>query len=232
MTGSTGHPLDNAVWASLATNQDAISETLGTARRYPADVNIFHGVERCDEQGWQDLAALAGPSHTVVLFRDEVPAAPEGWDPLFSGQGNQMLLDRLIDPGTADIRLLTDADAPAMLELATTTKPGPFFARTHELGRYFGVFDGDALVAMAGERLHPPGHREISAVCTDPVARGRGLAAALTAHVARAIIADGEQPFLHVGGDNHDARRVYERLGFVTRRMVTFQALRTPAAPV
>jgi len=230
MTDLSAHPLDNAVWSSLATNQDAISETVGTARRYPPDVNIFHGVERCDEQGWRDLAELAGPSHTVVLFRDEVPAPPDGWESLFGGPGYQMLLDQLVDPGNADIRLLTDDDAPAMLALASATKPGPFFARTHELGRYFGVFDGDLLVAMAGERLHPPGHREISAVCTDPAARGRGLAAALTAHVARAIIADGEQPFLHVAGDNDNARRVYERLGFVTRRMVTFQALRTPPA--
>jgi ribosomal protein S18 acetylase RimI-like enzyme len=225
------HPLDNAVWSSLGTHQGSISETVGSARRYPPGVNVFYGVEHCDEQGWADLAALAGPSAVVVLFRDEVPPPPDDWTALGGGQGYQMVLDGTPAPALpdAEIRSLTDDHAPAMFELATATKPGPFQVRTHELGRFSGVFDGDRLVAMAGERMHLPGYREISAVCTDPIARGRGLAAALTAHVATGIIADGEQPILHVAGDNHNARRVYERLGFVTRRMLHFTALRTPA---
>jgi len=228
---SEPHPLDNAVHAALTTHQCDIAETVGTATRYPPDVNLFYGVERCDEQGWRDLAELAGPGAVVVLFRDEVPPPPDGWSVLMTGAGHQMALTEpaeLDDAPAHDIRPLGDEHADAMLTLATDTKPGPFFARTHELGRYAGVFDGDTLVAMAGERIHVPGYREISAVCTAASARGRGLAAALTAHVARGILADGEQPMLHVAGDNDNARRVYERLGFVTRRMVEFQALRTP----
>jgi GNAT superfamily N-acetyltransferase len=226
---SEPHPLDNAVHASLTTHQADIAESVGTATRYPPDVNLFYGVERCDEQGWRDLAALAGPGAVVVLFRDEVPSPPDGWKTLMSGPGYQMVLDHLAPTADVDIRPLGAEHAAEMLALATATKPGPFFARTHELGRFFGVFDDGRLVAMAGERIHVPGHREISAVCTDESARGRGLAAALTAHVARGIVADGEQPMLHVAGDNDNARRVYERLGFVTRRMVTFSAMRTPA---
>ena len=223
------HPLDNAVHVALSTHQAGVAETHGTATRYPPDVNLFYGVERCDETGWLDLAELAGRGAAVVLFRDEVPPPPDGWELLMSGPGYQMVLDDLAPTAPTDIVRLDDSHAAAMLDLATRTEPGPFFARTHELGRFAGVFDGDRLVAMAGERMHLPGYREISAVCTDESARGRGLAAALTAHVARGILADGEQPLLHVAGGNDAARRVYERLGFVTRRMVEFHALRTPS---
>ena len=45
--------------------------------------------------------------------------------------------------------------------------------------------DGN-LIAMAGERLHPPGWTEISAVCTDADYRGQGLATRLVHAVAYA----------------------------------------------
>ena len=94
------------------------------------------------------------------------------------------------------------------------------------MGRYHGSFEGDRLVAMAGERAHLPGHTEISAVCTHPEARGRGLAAGLTHTVAAGILERGEQPFLHVSDTNHGARRVYERLGFTERTTVEFALVR------
>jgi predicted GNAT family acetyltransferase len=68
----------------------------------------------------------------------------------------------------------------------------------------------------------------VSAVCTHPEVRGRGLAATLTAQVAHGIIGRGELPFLHVKDDNHGAIRVYERLGFTTRREATFNLVTAP----
>ena len=112
-----------------------------------------------------------------------------------------------------------------MLALVELTRPGPFAVRTVELGGYVGVYDGDTLVAMAGQRLAPPGFREISAVCTHPDYRGRGLAAGLTSLVARRIVERGEEPFLHHAADNEPARRVYEALGFEFRREVTWRVL-------
>jgi predicted GNAT family acetyltransferase len=108
-----------------------------------------------------------------------------------------------------------------MLELAEQTQPGPFAKRTIEFGGYIGVRDSGRLVAMAGERMRPAGFAEVSAVCTDPAARGRGLAASLVAEVCRQIRARGETPFLHVMVDSATettARGVYERLGFRVRR--------------
>lgn len=78
---------------------------------------------------------------------------------------------------------------------------------------------------MAGERMHPPGWTEISAVCTDPAYRGQGLAGRLTRAVAAGIVERGDKPFLHAAGSNTNAIRLYASLGFETRRTITFATL-------
>jgi hypothetical protein len=82
------------------------------------------------------------------------------------------------------------------------------------------------LIAMAGERLKMPGFTEISAVCTHPEARGRGLAAALMRRVAAGIVAGGEELFLHVYPRNKSAIALYERLGFRHRAEIQLNVLR------
>jgi hypothetical protein len=46
-----------------------------------------------------------------------------------------------------------------MLALAGIAFPDFFRSRTADLGTYLGIFNGDRLVAMAGERLQLPGPR-------------------------------------------------------------------------
>jgi predicted GNAT family acetyltransferase len=104
-----------------------------------------------------------------------------------------------------------------MLALTARTKPGPFHRRTCEMGDYFGLRKHGTLVAMAGERLHVPGHTELSAICTDPEHLGRGYAAALMQLIVRRIRARGERPFLHVRPENTRAITLYERMGFERR---------------
>ena len=123
---------------------------------------------------------------------------------------------------------LTSVDVPEMLALVERTKPGPFLPRTVELGTYLGIRRDGVLVAMAGERLHPPGFTEISAVCTDASVRGQGLATRLVLAVAARIQERGETPFLHAAGTNTNAIRLYETLGFRLRQRPNFTALRVP----
>ena len=121
---------------------------------------------------------------------------------------------------------LTAADVPEMTALVERTKPGPFLPRTIELGTYLGIRDGDgALIAMAGERMHPVGWTEISAVCTAPEARGRGLASRLIRAVAHGIRTRGEIPFLHTSDDN-PARRLYDAMGFTLTSTVPLEVVR------
>ena len=124
---------------------------------------------------------------------------------------------------------LGPADVPEMLALVERTQPGPFLPRTVEMGTYLGIRRDGALVAMAGERLRPPGWTEISAVCTDPAFRGAGLATRLVLAVAHGIRERGETPFLHTAAANTTATRLYESLGFRLRRTTRFMAARVPA---
>lgn len=228
--GTAGaHVLDDPAWWALTSHHVGVAEVHGSARRYRPDVSVFAAVERLDGDGWADLAGLLGPGGTAVLARAEVPEPPAGWTTVWRGVGHQMLAPRRLTPPPAlGARPLTDDDVPAAVALVRLTRPGPFAPRTVDLGGYLGVFDDGRLVAMAGGRFRPPGHREVSAVCTHPDARRRGLGGALTVVVASQFAADGDQPFLHVADDNVGARRVYDALGFTVRRTVTFAVVQAP----
>lgn len=226
-----GHPLDNPVWTSLAGPHASFAQARGGAARYPADMSPFASLSgRPDEAVWADLARLAGPG-AVVLLTGVPESAPDGWALLSRGRGVQMVdvaLDAAPDP---EARVLGPADVPDMLDLAARTEPGPFLPRTIEMGTYLGIRHGGALVAMAGERMHPPGWTEVSAVCTDPAHRGQGLAGRLVRAVAAGIHSRRETPFLHALATNTAAIRLYQSLGFALRREAEFVALRTPPQP-
>jgi ribosomal protein S18 acetylase RimI-like enzyme len=126
----------------------------------------------------------------------------------------------VMQPGIAfpddapEARRLGPGDAAKALELAILTNPGPFGLRTIELGEYFGIFEGERLVAMAGERMHAGEFREVSGICTHPDHQGRGYAGRLTAKVLQRQLARGQVPFLHVMSANTGARALYEKMGF------------------
>jgi predicted GNAT family acetyltransferase len=114
-----------------------------------------------------------------------------------------------------------------MIALATLTKPGPFGRCTIEFDHYQGLFEGDQLVAMTGQRLHVPPFTEISAVCTHPDHLGKGYAAALLQHQLQLILSHKQIPFLHVRADNERAIALYERLGFKLRGPMNFYFLKS-----
>jgi ribosomal protein S18 acetylase RimI-like enzyme len=152
------------------------------------------------------------------LFRPDIETLPEDWDEVARFPIVQMMAERTdarLDPALSPLSI---SDTPAMLDLVAATEPGPFGLRTAILGRYFGVWRKGRLMAIAGERMRLPGHVELSAICVRPEARGKGYAAALTAHQMRLACEDGETPFLHVRPDNAAAIGLYQRLGFATRR--------------
>lgn len=220
--------LDHAAWTSLTGPHRRFAEVHGQAARYPVDVSPFVGV-RPDHDGrvWEDLAALAGPGGLVPLTRDLGPP-PAGWEIVGGGEGVQMIGPGLEVAADADLVELGVDDVPEMLDLIARTRPGPFLPRTVELGHYLGIRLDGKLVAMAGERLHPPGWTEISAVCTEASWRGQGLGTRLVRAIGAGIKSRGETPFLHAAATNTNAIRLYEQLGFVLRRRAVFQAVRVP----
>lgn len=218
--------LDNPVWAALTTHHRGFAQGTGRARRYAPEVGAFWAVDGLDEAGWRALEALAGPGGLAVLFRPGVGAVDPAGAEVFRMTADQLVLDgapAAAPPWPHGLRpeLLGPADVVDMLALTELAKPGPFFARTRELGDYWGVRGPDGrLVAMAGERMRLAGATEISAVSTHPDHRRQGLGAAITAWVAERVQARGDLPFLHVATDNSAARGVYEGLGFRRRTVV------------
>jgi ribosomal protein S18 acetylase RimI-like enzyme len=224
------HPLDNPVVASLAGPHAAFAEWRGRSVRYLPEMTPFHGLpDRPQAADWADLAALAGPGAVVLLAVDAAVVPPEDWAVSFRVDGVQLVGEDVLGKADPEVVRLGPADVPEMLALVERTRPGPFLNRTVEMGSYLGIRrDDGALIAMAGERMHPPGHTEISAVCTDPAHRGEGLASRLVLALAAGIRERGEIPFLHAAGDNTNAIRLYGTLGFRLRRAVTFLGPRVP----
>ncbi|GAB7050864.1 GNAT family N-acetyltransferase [Catenuloplanes indicus JCM 9534] len=222
--------LDNPVWASIVHGPHAhLGRRAGAAVRFLPEVGPFHGLaEPGDPAAWADLATLAGAGEQLLVTGPRI-TPPDGWTVVEMMDGVQMVATALRAEPDPDAVRLGPADVPEMLDLTARTRPGPFGPRTVELGSYLGLRHDGRLIAMAGERMRPPGFTEISAVCTDPDFRGKGLASRLVRAVAAGIVARGETPFLHAAATNTGAVRLYEAMGFTVHTRPRFAALRTPA---
>ena len=221
--------LDNPVWSALSTTHSSFAEGNELAKRYPFDVAPFAATWDQSAESYDSLARLLGPGGTAALPLAAMPDLPVGWTTVFKVDSVQMVWKGTPPPPlNHKVEDLNISRVDEMLALVELTKPGPFFRRTPELGTYLGIREAGQLVAMAGERLRPFGHTEISAVCTHPEHRGRGYASSLVSELIRKIIGRGETPFLHVRTENAGAIRVYEKLGFKTRRVITIAVVKKP----
>lgn len=100
-----------------------------------------------------------------------------------------------------------------------STKEAPdFFAEYMvEQGSFFGVFEGEELLAAAGTHLIAPAESvaAIGCVYTRRDCRGRGLASIVTGAVTADLLSrEIETIVLNVKATNAGAIKVYERLGF------------------
>lgn len=220
-------PLDNPVWSALSGRQALLAIGVGGARRYHPAYGVFASVADRSEASLKGLGALIAAHGDVAFLEAEPPTEAPGVAVASQDVGVQMVATTLTAGSAADVEIapLSERDGPEMLALATLTQPGPFFARTHLMGDFFGVRLGGRLVAMAGERMKPEGATEVSGVCTHPDHRGRGYAAALTRMLAGRIVDRGETPFLHAYANNRGAIALYESLGFSVRREVLMTRL-------
>lgn len=215
--------LDNPVWSSLTTTHAALALGAGPVRRYPAEVAPFLAVA---EAGTPLDESLVPAGDTALLIGPR-PAIPAGWQLEDFGVILQMVCEAV--PEVPEGPPVTEARRDDVLALIALVYPHYFRARTPELGRYFGIYEGGRLAAMAGERMGFPGYCELSAICTHPDFAGRGLARRLVCWLGADVARGGATPFLHVTPTNTRAIALYEQNGYRVRRRIAFAALRRPS---
>ncbi|PAW94624.1 hypothetical protein CKK33_14440 [Mucilaginibacter sp. MD40] len=216
------HVLDNPIYNALTTGNKHLAVEAGGAFHFENDVAPFAGTK---DNSLADLEAFVehmSDDRVYVLFTPVKLNIPDElkvlrhfkmFQMIYEGNGHMNEMD-------SSLTSLDDQHVEEMLALTKLTNPGPFLQRTIEFSNYTGVFTDGTLVAMAGHRMRPLPYVEISAVCTHPEHTGKGHAAKLLLEQARRIIAAGKIPFLHVLQENTGAIKVYERVGFKTRKPI------------
>lgn len=219
--------LERPVWAALTGRQSHLTVASGEAVRIDPAYGPFAAARDRSDACLQALArTLAGTEDEIGLVEAEAWPIPPGTRVVRTGELIQMVCDAPVS-AEADPRVvpLGEADAADMRALALATEPGPWGAKTHRNGRFYGIRVDGRLAAMAGERMLLSGLAEVSGVCAWPEFRGQGMAAALIRAVVRGFVARGDTPFLHSYAANAGAIRLYEALGFRTRRSMALTVL-------
>ncbi|HPG12772.1 MAG TPA: GNAT family N-acetyltransferase [Chitinophagaceae bacterium] len=225
------HVLDNMIWHAITTGNSNIATVKDGVGVYREDIAPFAGIETLNEDSFDKLYNLIPAGRRIaVAYDDELDLDETRWEPMRHMDVTQMVCDdlpKVFTTANSELILpLTDEHIPQMLELTALTKPGPFFQNTILFGNYFGIFVDGRLAAMAGQRMHPLPYMEVSAVCSHPDFRGKGYAKAVMLHVMKIIAENGFIPFLHVLTENAGAIKLYESIGYSTRKRFSIDMIR------
>ena len=212
--------LNNPVWNSL-------NETHGTfSIKY--DGIKFYAPEYCPFGGFINLENSSAKNNNFYVV---------GKKPLFSNAltlnknlvCNQMILDKPINISINEeiVELKTQRQKTELFHLVNMIQPGYFNSKTSDLGNYFGIYKDEKLIAVTGERMKMNEFTEISAVITHPEHTGKGYAKQLIKQTTNQIFKENKIPYLHVAESNIGAIKLYEKLGFTTRRKISFWNFKT-----
>ncbi len=215
------HTLDNPVWYSLSETHQEFALDYGDIKFYQPDISPFGGFTKTDTipDHINEYARLVDNffivgekpalSHKVKMKKELVCL--------------QMIIDNKIDSAAIDeIKKLDGEYSDALYNLVNLVQPGYFKRKTELLGDYYGILKNDQLVAVTGERMKMHDYTEVSAVVTHPDHTGKGYAKQLVAYTVNKIFNENKTPCLHVAEINTGAIKLYEKLGFKTRRKISF----------
>ena len=221
MKGTEENKLDNPVWYSLTENHQEFAIDYGNTKFYHPDYGPFGGFIHLENTA---IATKEYATLTDNFFT--VGEKPEIVDELKITKELvclQMIIKEKIQlPVETEIIKLTQEHNEALCSLVNLVQPGYFKNKTILLGDYYGIFKDSKLIAITGERMKMNAFTEVSAIITHPDHTGKGHAKQLITYVVNAIFDQGKIPFLHVVESNTGAIGLYEKLGFTTRRKMSF----------
>lgn len=125
-----------------------------------------------------------------------------------------------------EVMPLSNRHLDALSDLYESDPGAAFFLpEMLERGRFFGIWQGDELVAAAGTHVVSSLYAvtAVGAVLTRPSHRGRGLAGRVTGALTADLAARYETVGLNVETSNHAAIKVYERIGY--RRLFEYEEI-------
>jgi len=201
--------LNNPIYHSLNEFHQKFCLNFGDSKFYHPEVASFGGAMDVAEE--KDIMEYAKICDDFLVFGAK-PSLKRDVSKLVCDQ--YVLENRIGLDINEEIVSLTAENHEELLTFVKKFYPHYFRERTPELGRYFGIFKDNKLVAVTGERMQMSDMTEVSAVITDPDYFGKGFAKQLVAFVSDKIFDDGKTPFLHVAETNLGAKALYEKLGF------------------
>jgi ribosomal protein S18 acetylase RimI-like enzyme len=217
------YKLNNPVWYALTETQSRLSVPFDNLRFYQSDYCTFGAIYDVNEpySGFQ-VYALQTENFYVVGYK---PLLPDGFELIQEVICDQMVFER--NPSNVlinekEIFKLDNSHQKQLINLVNLVQPGYFRERTPEMGAFYGIFEGDQLVAAAGIRIQLNEYAEISSVVTHPNFLRKNYALMLTMHCTDKILKTGKTPFLHVLETNNGAIALYKKAGFEYRRKMVF----------
>ena len=220
--------LDNPVWHSLSETHKDISINYHNIK--------FYQPAYCPFGGFIDNDNVASQIDEYSKLINDLFVVGE--KPFFSNKiflkkeliCLQMVLEKKTETAIEeDLIRLDNTFSGALSSLVNEVQPGYFKEKTNLMGDYFGIVKDRKLVAVTGERMKMETFTEVSAVVTHPSCTGKGFARQLVAYTVNKIIDENKIPYLHVAETNFGAIRLYEKLGFTTRRKISFWNLQVHA---
>jgi len=214
--------LDNPAWYSLNEAHEEFAVNYDGLKFYQPAYCPFGGVFN-DKSVALNIADYASFTDYFFLIGDE-PKIDQNVKIDGELVCNQMILEKPIDLESNEyiVELQTYEQRVQLSTLVNLVQPGYFKEKTADLGTYYGIYKDKNLIAVAGERMKMNNYTELSAIVTHPDYTGKGYAKQLISHVSNKIFNRSKIPYLHVASDNANAIRLYQKLGFVSRRKLSF----------
>jgi len=226
LNSTSYHKLDNPAWHSLQETHKHFAIGSDVFKRYQPVIVSFAAFDPYKKDALSEMDNWMQPGESFFLI-GEFTGLPSNYIIETVLPCAQMVCKTEIKTNiTTSIQSLSENDDDEMIALINKTLPGYYLRGTRLMGDYYGIRVNGELVAMTGERMRMNGLTEISAVVTHPGFTGRGYAQQLVAHTSNKNLAAGIVPFLHTGSNNERAIKIYELLGYKTRRIIDFTRIK------